>query len=78
MVLYIGSGKTYTVFGPDAIDAPEAWFKHNEPQPLWVSRLSLAQFFAIILLCYIILPSPTTSSHYLELLNHRLIYIFYS
>jgi len=30
-----GSGKTYTVFGPDAIDAPEAWFKHSEPQPLW-------------------------------------------
>jgi hypothetical protein len=21
-----GSGKTYTVFGPDAIDAPEAWY----------------------------------------------------
>lgn len=32
-----GSGKTYTVFGPDATDAPEAWFKHAEPQPLWVS-----------------------------------------
>ena len=31
-----GSGKTYTVFGPDAADAPEAWFKHNEPQKLWV------------------------------------------
>ena len=31
-----GSGKTYTVFGPDASDAPEAWFKHKEPQPLWV------------------------------------------
>ena len=30
-----GSGKTFTVFGPDAIDAPEAWFKHGEPQPLW-------------------------------------------
>ena len=30
-----GSGKTFTVFGPDAIDAPEAWFKHSEPQPLW-------------------------------------------
>mmetsp|Transcript_8034 Transcript_8034/g.13361 ORF Transcript_8034/g.13361 Transcript_8034/m.13361 type:complete len:1045 (-) Transcript_8034:212-3346(-) len=30
-----GSGKTYTVFGPDAVDAPEAWFKHAEPQPLW-------------------------------------------
>jgi hypothetical protein len=34
-----GSGKTYTVFGPDATDAPEAWFKHADPQPLWV-RLS--------------------------------------
>lgn len=32
-----GSGKTYTVFGPDATDAPEAWFKHADPQPLWVS-----------------------------------------
>lgn len=32
-----GSGKTYTVFGPDAVDAPEAWFKHADPQPLWVS-----------------------------------------
>ena len=30
-----GSGKTYTVFGPDAVDAPEAWFKHSSPQPLW-------------------------------------------
>jgi hypothetical protein len=30
-----GSGKTFTVFGPDAIDAPEAWFKHATPQPLW-------------------------------------------
>jgi hypothetical protein len=27
-----GSGKTYTVFGPDATDAPEAWFKHATPQ----------------------------------------------
>jgi len=30
-----GSGKTYTVFGPDAVDAPEAWFKHATPHPLW-------------------------------------------
>ncbi len=30
-----GSGKTYTVFGPDAVDAPEAWFKHANPHPLW-------------------------------------------
>ncbi|CAM9735420.1 unnamed protein product, partial [Choristocarpus tenellus] len=30
-----GSGKTFTVFGPDAIDIPEAWFKHNQPHPLW-------------------------------------------
>ncbi|KAF1314958.1 Kinesin-like protein, partial [Globisporangium splendens] len=30
-----GSGKTFTVFGPDAVDIPEAWFKHEEPQPLW-------------------------------------------
>ena len=26
-----GSGKTFTVFGPDAPDAPEAWFKHMKP-----------------------------------------------
>lgn len=31
-----GSGKTFTVFGPDASDAPEAWFKHKSPQPQWV------------------------------------------
>lgn len=31
-----GSGKTYTVFGPDAVDVPEAWFKHKDPHPLWV------------------------------------------
>lgn len=30
-----GSGKTFTVFGPDAIDAPEAWFKHDKPHALW-------------------------------------------
>ncbi|CAM9484778.1 unnamed protein product [Phaeothamnion confervicola] len=30
-----GSGKTFTVFGPDAVDLPEAWFKHSEPHPLW-------------------------------------------
>lgn len=30
-----GSGKTFTVFGPDATDAPEAWFKHAEPTKLW-------------------------------------------
>ena len=30
-----GSGKTYTVFGPDATDAPEAWFKHSEPHNGW-------------------------------------------
>lgn len=29
------AGKTYTVFGPDAVDAPEAWFKHKEPHKLW-------------------------------------------
>ena len=33
-----GSGKTFTVFGPDAVDAPEAWFKHAEPHDLWVSN----------------------------------------
>jgi len=30
-----GSGKTFTVFGPDAIDAPEAWFKWATPHGLW-------------------------------------------
>lgn len=30
-----GSGKTFTVFGPDAIDAPEAWFKHPQPIDGW-------------------------------------------
>jgi len=30
-----GSGKTYTVFGPDAADAPEAWFKHATPEKRW-------------------------------------------
>jgi len=30
-----GSGKTFTVFGPDAADSPDAWFKHQEPHPLW-------------------------------------------
>lgn len=30
-----GSGKTFTVFGPDAADVPEAWFKHAEPHSLW-------------------------------------------
>jgi hypothetical protein len=23
------------VFGPDAVDSPEAWFKHAEPHDLW-------------------------------------------
>ncbi len=31
-----GSGKTYTMFGPEDADAPEAWFKHKEPHKLWV------------------------------------------
>jgi len=30
-----GSGKTFTVFGPDAVDIPEAWFKHSQPHPMW-------------------------------------------
>jgi len=30
-----GSGKTFTVFGPDAPDIPEAWFKHETPHPMW-------------------------------------------
>jgi hypothetical protein len=41
-----GSGKTFTVFGPDAVDAPEAWFKHAEPHDLWgiLPRLSYEIF----------------------------------
>lgn len=42
-----GSGKTYTVFGPDAIDAPEAWFKHKEPQKLWVRLCFFVSILAI-------------------------------
>ena len=30
-----GSGKTYTVFGPDDPLAPEAWFKHKFVHDLW-------------------------------------------
>ena len=30
-----GSGKTFTVFGPDAADIPEAWFKHATPHKMW-------------------------------------------
>lgn len=30
-----GSGKTFTVFGPDAADIPEAWFKHATPFSMW-------------------------------------------
>ncbi|CCI41722.1 unnamed protein product [Albugo candida] len=30
-----GSGKTYTVFGPDAVDTPDAWFRHKTPHAQW-------------------------------------------
>ena len=30
-----GSGKTFTVFGPDAADIPEAWFKWDTPHDMW-------------------------------------------
>ena len=30
-----GSGKTFTVFGPDAADLPEAWFKWDKPHEMW-------------------------------------------
>jgi hypothetical protein len=30
-----GSGKTFTVFGPDDPAAPVAWFKHAEPTDMW-------------------------------------------
>jgi hypothetical protein len=41
------------VFGPDAIDAPEAWFKHAEPQPLWVSMTLLATTKHMALISYV-------------------------
>jgi hypothetical protein len=30
-----GSGKTYTVFGPDAPSSPDAWYLFNEPHSSW-------------------------------------------
>ena len=30
-----GSGKTYTVFGPDDPASPEAWYKFDKPQDSW-------------------------------------------
>ena len=30
-----GSGKTFTVFGPDDPATPVAWFKHAEPFKMW-------------------------------------------
>jgi hypothetical protein len=30
-----GSGKTYTVFGPDAMDHPDAWFRKATPHNQW-------------------------------------------
>merc|ERR1711865_275965 len=30
-----GSGKTFTVFGPDDPETPVAWFKHAEPFKMW-------------------------------------------
>ena len=50
-----GSGKTYTVFGPDAIDAPEAWFKHAEPHPLWVCVKLTPPSYLFLLFLYIFL-----------------------
>ena len=39
-----GSGKTFTVFGPDSPELPEAWFKHADPQSLWGIFPRLAYF----------------------------------
>jgi hypothetical protein len=41
-----GSGKTFTVFGPDAADSPDAWFKHAEPNDMWgiLPRLAYSIF----------------------------------
>ena len=30
-----GSGKTFSVFGPDMVGMPEAWFNYAEPHMLW-------------------------------------------
>ena len=30
-----GLGKTFSVFGPDMVGMPEAWFNYAEPHPLW-------------------------------------------
>ena len=30
-----GSGKTFSIFGPDGMDDPSAWFKHETPHPMW-------------------------------------------
>lgn len=30
-----GSGKTFTVFGMDAVDNPESWFHQPTPHPMW-------------------------------------------
>jgi hypothetical protein len=45
-----GSGKTFTVFGPDAVDAPEAWFKHEEPHPLVSFNCYFQYFFFYLFL----------------------------
>lgn len=41
-----GSGKTFTVFGPDAADSPDAWFKHKTPHAMWgiLPRLAYTMF----------------------------------
>ena len=40
------SGKTFTVFGPDAADSPDAWFKHKTPHAMWgiLPRLAYTMF----------------------------------
>lgn len=49
-----GSGKTFTVFGPDSVDAPEAWFKHKDPHKLWVSILpSTPSLHLLIQTCHL-------------------------
>eukprot|EP01036_Dinobryon_divergens_P061407 gene61407-81851_t len=60
-----GSGKTYTVFGPDAIDAPEAWFKHKEPHKLWDGwKISMKYFQNVVDTVRDLMSSSAEEQHY--------------
>ena len=66
-----GSGKTFTVFGPDAVDAPEAWFKHLEPTNMWGVLPNLGKFFVLLIveritMQFVDLPSQSQSFFFLH------------